>query len=344
MKYIKKLYAILLCISLMLSLPLMASAESTVETEETPDWIVSDDQSTLFYGDLVYTRYDLYPYDWFRPYDLYSYSQDIETDDPYLSTVGHPAHVIEGQVTVNYDIAVVYNYFGSGADYRVYVTAQGAASLKDYRTGNYSQYHLTDGYSMSAPISYNLVQDWDIHWDLDAFVMNGYSKEATELGQMDYYEIIGYDETVTFAHVVGAVFDDNGTYLFVDYDSLDNSYFDANGNLSFRQGTVPVLVLDQQDENAINEVIDQLEYYSPNIIAEEIEPLEATVSILLFLVFASPFLYLLPIALMIFGIIMSTVKKVPNRKRWIWVIVLAAVWLLLAVLASAVLLIPTFFL
>ena len=253
MKHIKKLYAILLCISLMLSLPIMVYAESSVETEEVLEWTVSDDQSTLYYGDQVYSRYELYPYDWFRPYHFYEYSQDIKTDYEYLDTVGHPAHVIESQVIVNHDIAVVYDYVGNDANYRVYVTEQGAASLKDFRTGHYSQYHLADGYSMSAPISSNLVQDWDIHWDLDAFVMNGYTKEATELGKMDHYEIIGYDETMTFAHVVGAVFDDNGTYLFVDYDSLDNSYFDAYGNLSFRQGSVPVLVLDQQDENAINE-------------------------------------------------------------------------------------------
>ena len=344
MKHIKKLYAILLCISLMLSLPIMACAESSEETEEVLEWTVSDDQSTLYYGDQVYSRCELYPYDWFRPYHFYEYSQEIETDYEYLDTVGHPAHVIESQVIVKHDIAVVYDYVGNDANYRVYVTEQGAASLQDFRTGHYAQYHLADGYSMSAPISSNLVQDWDIHWDLDAFVMNGYTKEATELGKMDHYEIIGYDETMTFAHVVGAVFDDNGTYLFVDYDSLDNSYFDAYGNLSFRQGTVPVLVLDQQDENAINEAIEQGEFFSTNTIGEEIEPLEATIAILLFLGFASPFLYLLPIALMIFGIIMSTVKKVPNRKRWKWVIILAVIWLVLAILTSAVLLVPTFFL
>ena len=65
---------------------------------------------------------------------------------------------------------------------------------------------------------------------------------------------------------------------------------------------------------------------------------------ILFLVLASPFLYLMPAALLVLGIVMRCIKKVPSRKRWNTVIIASTVWLGISVFASLLLVIPTFFL
>lgn len=338
MKRIKKLYTLLLCLTLLfsLSLPVFASqAES--ESQEQVEWVISDDQMTLTDGETVYQRYNLYSYARFRPYDFYEYSQSIETDNPYVDIIGHPAHAIEGKVTVNHDVAVVFDYYSDSSEFLVYVTADGAAALDAFVAGTYSRYELAESRYFSAPVEADLAE-----------ALQGKSSDgvmdARELGDLAYYEVYGYDSTWTFVHVVGAVFDNEGQYLYVNYDNLDNSFFDAYGNLSFRNGNVPVYTLNAAEANEIAAAVEELGPYSANVTGEEAELLEATPSILLFLALASPLLYLLPIGLMVLGIVMSSIKKIPNRKRWRLVILLAAIWLGLAILASCALLIPTFFL
>lgn len=337
MKNFKKLYAILLCILLMLCLSLTVFAsDASGKTEEEIEWIVSEDQNTLTDGNKVYTRYKIFLYDWFRPYDFYVYPQDIETDNPSADSIGHPANVIEGKVIVNEEIAIVYNYFSNTADYRIYVTEQGKKIMDAYQAGEYSQYELAEGRYFSAKIEQGPVNSW-INQTPDTVM------EAAELAELAYYEVLGYDATLTFAHVIGAVFENNGEYLYVNYSSLENNHFDADGNLSFRSGTVPIVRLSATDAEYIETALESAEQFSVNTITEEIEPLDATISLSIFLILISPVLYLLPLVLMILGIVMLCIKRIPGRKRWIWVIVLAAAWLVLAVLAGVALILPTFF-
>ena len=338
MKHVKKLSIFLLCISLMLSLslPVLASDAAT-EAEEQIEWVVSDDQLTLTGGDTVYTRYELYTFDQFRPHDFYEYSQRIETDSPYVDMIGHPASEAEGNVTINRDVAVVFDYYSDTADFRVYVTAEGAAALDQFAKGNYAAYELAESRFYSAPVDAGLMVS-----------LQGKASDATvevaELDNLTYYDIYGYDSTMTFVHVIGTVFDNEGQYLYVDYNWLDNSHFDADGNLSFRSGSVPVYTLSAAESEQIAAATEEMGHYSANLIEDEVEPLDATLSMVFFLLLASPLLYLLPIALMVLGIVLSHSKKVSNPKRWKLVILLSAIWLGLAILAGCVLLIPTFFL
>ena len=338
MKHTKQLYALLLCLSLLFSLALPAFAsEAETESEEQVEWVVSDDQLTLTDGDTVYTRYKLYTFDLFRPHDFYEYPKRIETDNPYVDLIGQPAHVIEGKVIINRDVAVVFDYFSDMADFRVYVTAEGAAALDQFVQGNYAAYELAESRFYSAPVDTDLMVSLQSKTS-DTIV------EVAELGNLSYYDVYGYDSTMTFVHVIGVVFDNDGQYLYVDYEWLDNTHFDADGNLSFRSGSVPVYTLSAAESEQIAAATEQMQHYSVNLIEDEVEPLDATLSMIFFLLLASPLLYLLPIGLMVLGIVLSLSKKVSNRARWKLVILLAAIWLGLAILAGCVLLIPTFFL
>ncbi|MBQ2807076.1 MAG: hypothetical protein IJF08_08500 [Clostridia bacterium] len=338
MKHTKQLYALLLCLSLLFSLALPAFASETeTESEEQVEWVVSDDQLTLTDGDTVYTRYKLYTFDRFRPHDFYEYTKRIETDNPYVDLIGQPAHVIEGKVIINRDVAVIFDYFSDMADFRVYVTAEGAAALDQFVQGNYAAYELAESRFYSASVDADLMVSLQSRTS-DTIV------EVAELGNLPYYDVYGYDSTMTFVHVIGVVFENDGQYLYVDYEWLDNTHFDADGNLSFRSGSVPVYTLSAAESEQIAAATEQMQHYSVNLIEDEVEPLDATLSMIFFLLLASPLLYLLPIGLMVLGIVLSHSKKVSNRARWKLVILLAAIWLGLAILAGCVLLIPTFFL
>lgn len=338
MKNLRKLYAILLCLSLLVCLPMTASAaDDAAADEEKIEWHISDDQNTLTYGDEVYTRVSLPAQNWLRPHTFYEYDQQIETDDPVVDCIGRPASYPSEELVLNPDMVLIYDYIASYAKARVYVKGEALQSISDFAAGQYEAYELAEGFYYSADIDGQMIQSWRTQ-------APDVSVNATELGELNYYYVLGYDSTLTLAHVIGAVFVRDGEYLFVHYDSLDNNYFDSNGQLSFRSGNVPALRIEGADATAVSEAIDNSADFEPNVIYEPVEPLDATLSIIFFLLLGSPLLYLLPIGLGVLGIVMRCSKRTTNKARWTPVIILSAVWLVLAVLTGALLLIPTFFL
>ncbi len=334
MKHTQKIFAVWLCMILLLCATLPVSASDKAEdTEPEIRWELSEDGQTLTYGDQTYTHYVIPSYDWFRPYQSYQYVQEFGN---YF--IGQPILGAEGEeVTLYEDMVVLYVYFNTNTAFDVYVTAQGARALDEYMAGNYAQYELTSGTYESATISEQTVRAWS---EADATE----TVDATLLGELISYNVIGYDSTLTFAHLIGQVFEYNGDYLFVNYSHLNNTHFDSYGNLSFRSGNVPVVRLSATDKAQITDAIDRFEYYDGEIVYEVSDPLDATISMVLFLLLASPFLYILPVLLLVFSIVMRNVKKFANRKRWNTVIIASIIWLGLSLLASCILVIPTFFL
>ena len=334
MKHTQKILAVLLCMILLLCATLPVSASDKAEdTEPEIRWELSEDEQTLTYGDQTYTYYAIPSYDWFRPYQSYQYLQEFD-----VRFIGQPILSTEGEeVTLYEDMVVLYVYFDVNTAFDVYVTAQGARALDEYMAGNYAQYELTSGSYESATISEQTVRAW-------SEITPTETVDATLLGELVSYNVIGYDSTLTFAHIIGKVFEYNGDYLFVNYSHLNNTHFDSYGNLSFRSGNVPVVRLSAQDKAQITDTIDRFEYYDGEIVYEQSDPLDATLSMVLFLLLASPFLYLLPVLFLVFSIVMRNVKKFANRKRWNTVIIASIVWLGLSLLASCLLVIPTFFL
>ena len=334
MKHTQKILAVLLCMILLLCATLPVSASDKAEdAEQEIQWEIGADGQTVTYGDTVYTYYAIPSYDWFRPYQSYQYVQEFGN---YF--IGQPILTTEGEeITLYEDMVVLYVYFNTDTAFDVYVTAQGARALDEYMAGNYAQYELTSGTYESATISEQTVRAW-------SEITPTETVDASLLGELVSYNVIGYDSTLTFAHIIGKVFEYNGDYLYVNYSALDNSYFDAEGNLSFRGGSVPVVRLSATDKAQITDTIDRFEYYDGEIVYEESDPLDATISMVLFLLLASPFLYILPVLFLVFGIVMRCIKKLPGRKRWNTVIIAAIVWLGLSLLVSCLLVIPTFFL
>ena len=62
--------------------------------------------------------------------------------------------------------------------------------------------------------------------------------DVSELKNLNSYEILSYDMYHVLNVTSGKIFRYGDSYILVDYARLDNSAFDADGNLSFRKGEI----------------------------------------------------------------------------------------------------------
>lgn len=133
---------------------------------------------------------------------------------------------------------------------------------------------------------------------------------------------------------------DDGAYGFVNYQKLDNSHFDADGYFSYRQGSVilsmlnPALTKEIVASTAEGYQLRSTYEYEVAYEDDYYENMEDAFWVLI--VFAG---YLLPIAPLTVGLAFAHSKKMSHPKRWYVVAGLAALWLLLAVVLTVIVLI-----
>ncbi len=133
---------------------------------------------------------------------------------------------------------------------------------------------------------------------------------------------------------------DDGTYAFADHKKLDNSHFDADGYFSYRQGSVTLSKLSPALAKEIAACTTRgynlYSTYDYEIAYEDdyYESLEDAFWVLI--VFVG---YLLPIAPLTIGLAFANSKKMSHPKRWYVVAGLAAVWLLMAIVLTVIVLI-----
>ena len=70
-----------------------------------------------------------------------------------------------------------------------------------------------------------------------------------------FYDIIAYDASGVLSVKVGAVFKLGNDFYYVDYESLPNSAFDADGNLSYRRGEIDMERLDGNKLTLLNNIM-----------------------------------------------------------------------------------------
>ena len=335
MKHIKKLSALLLCLMLVFSsvLPICAADQ----TEEKPTWALSEDQNTLTYGATVYQRVEIPSGVWFRPYALYTFNGDMDTAFDKYTEVAHPIadlslDLSDGQPVPLTDVAFLYGSVSAEGLYAVYATDSGKSIINDFNAGKYAQYELGSHYSSSV-LNPQTVTRWRNTEPNDTIF-------AEQLSDASYHYVFGYDATLSMAKVVGVIFELNGTYLYVPGEQC----LDIDGYVSLRPGSITVHLLDQEDTEQVKAAISDMKYHDYEDVGEQSEPLDPTLSMIVFLLIASPVMFLLPALLLALGIVMRCVKKIPNRKRWSTVIILSSVWLVGSVITALLLVIPTFFL
>ena len=135
-------------------------------------------------------------------------------------------------------------------------------------------------------------------------------------------------------------FFEDGSCGFVNYSKLDNSHFDADGYFSYRQGSVTLSVPSPEILSEVAECTETgyslyASYDYEEAYGEDYyDSLKDSFWVLI--VFVG---YLLPIAPLTVGLVFANSKKMSHPKRWYIVAGLAALWLLLAVVLTVLILI-----
>ena len=225
---------ILWFLALSLLLPALPGAARAEEVSPSPAWSLEDrwdlslDGETLTCGDRVYHRYLLPPGNYLRPELLLIHEVKVPTyTGASLSLVS-----AEG----NEDFIFLCDDVYDEDPVRVYVTDAGARQLDQWCRGEYSRMTLWYKKSyqhMEAPISENLAAQ------LDAAPVTS-EIDVMTLRDAPCYRILGHDQAGILQHPHGEIYQRHDGYYYVNLDTLDNTYFDGEGRLSYRSGTVPM--------------------------------------------------------------------------------------------------------
>ncbi len=329
--FIKKL-SVTLVVALLL-VNLFVFGVVAADDGEYVKWWLSDDQTQIVnetenitYNNVFYGK------------NLRPVSDEIFVYNQYLADDGAYSY---DQVHANPDYPEVIWVDGYGYT-EIFATDRGAADLKSFVNGNIGSLRLEDRDGLVADISEDLVAEWDAAlrsdrnteiFDVIDIKPNGKKAEV--------YYIAAVDVNNTLAYNYGAVYRLSGEYWYVNYADLANNYFDADGNFSYRGGSVKMTRL--SDTSELEDVISSTEYrfseytYEADGIYYDYEE-NSNGWIIVFWIFYAIFIVIPPIPVIILGLILPFIKKLGKPKYWFSLSAFALLWLIFAI-ALAILLI-----
>ncbi len=336
--FIKSSFPVILALVLIMSaltLGVYADDIATAEVIDTEGWVLSDNETTLTYNGKIFYYYDYFGHaeDYLMPMAVYCFSDPV-----YYVGEEEGRWVYVYSYAENGEIVWLKNSYGESL--AVYATDKGKDILDDlFYTDVWSKCRLWGNNRVNAEIAKVHVHTWEIKYKSFANT----KMDVRLLENVERYEIIAFDESDSFAIVVGYVFviSDEEIY-YVDNRFLDNSYFTSDRKLSFRSGTLPLLAI---EENTINDVKKSLQDYDPEYTYEEgyfdedesisvdngDSEAQDVIGMILFMIFFSIGCFLLPVGFIILGLILGSSEKLGRPKYWYLVSVSAAIWIIAAI-------------
>ena len=318
-----KSMAIALLITILISvLSLVSCGLSPIELY---DWEISDDESMVWNEDREYYRYDLpigYKVD-FRP--SYYFEGDWEAIIYNVESYARDGEII-----------ALYSSYASEEYY--YATDVGKASIDALIAGNYESLKLYYEYCTSD-IG---IDTLELLGDLDISGAPGREIDVSELRYLERYDVRAYDSTGCVYYVHGALYEYEGATWYVNYDKLSNNHFDANGNFSYRNGTVTMYpiyestVLGRKIEDAkgnLTEIDDSFIYEEDDLASDdeqvEIDP-ELSAKIWFWAVYVIV-AFALPAWPLAVGFVNSCSPKHGRDKWWRMVSLGSLIWIIFGI-------------
>jgi|GEM_PF-3278445 len=222
------------CLLIGVLCPIASSAEEYVK------WELSDDQKTLTDGQKEYVRYTL-------PLGVYA-----EPDYEYL----YKQKVLDGYTVFSTEKGGDLVWFGDYPDYCVYVTIEAKGALDAFVHQDRSGvFRLTGDHGyMESALDAELIQK------LNALGEETVTMDVTELEDLFLYDLRLYESNNVFYKTYGAIYKIEGKLYYLCYRDLPNNHFDANGDFSYRSGTVTLTKTDEETAQALSEAVDRLEH------------------------------------------------------------------------------------
>ncbi len=323
-KIFKKL-SLALALALIAAQLLMLTAFAT----EEPEWEMSVNGNYLYYGETAYEYYDgyypLYPI----PDEIYSFDQELF----YGGTI-EKSHVS--------DNGIVWVDFG-GTDF--YATKDAKAKLDAFMNGDVGGFLLSN----ENDVYFNAVLEQDTARSIIAAYDDGAETRRVSVKELEYavtYNVLAVDKSETVAYIYGAIYLVGAEYCFVDYTKLGNQYFDADGNFSYRSGTVELEALGGALATEVKKTINGIEDNYPTYVWEDtVDDIydmdifwDDASAIAVFWVCYVLVGFIMPIPFIVVGLVFPRSKKKGYPKYWYILSIIAGIWLLLAAAFLAVIL------
>lgn len=308
----KKILSIVLAVLVfaLALLPVSAFAEEY-------NWQMSDDGITLTNNNTVYTKYNTFAnLLFFAAGDIKLYPLRHESEDYNYDYIAVPNTTSE---------IVVRHYTNE-----TYVTEKGKEILDAFIKGEYSFYI----YDCSSYNGY--VADFK-ESDFSLFVKeeNKVEIDVTTIWSENIHYVFGFDKTGNFAHQCGAVYEINGESYFIYFDELDNSYFDANGEFSYRRGIVSAYKCDSgaiaflsEAKKSTKERVSEYIYTDEQTFIDQEDDFAAG---LFFWIISILVGIIIPGVPFVLSIIFANSKKANKPKRWYLLTLVSLLWMLACV-------------
>lgn len=318
-------------ISLTLALALIAAQllMLTVFATEEPEWEMSVNGNFLYYGENAYEYYD-------ADYTLYPIPKEIYGFDQQLFYGGT---IEKSNVSEN---GIVWVDFG-GIDF--YATKDAKSKLDAFMKGDIGGFLLSN----ENDVYFNAVLEETTAESIITAYDGGFKTRRVsvkDLENVETYHVLAIDKSETLAYIYGAIYLVGAEYCFVDYTKLGNQYFDADGNFSYRSGTVEVEALSADLASEVRKTINSIEDNYPTYVWEDSvnDPYDMDIfwdeasAIVAFWVCYVLAGFILPIPFIIVGLVFPRSRKKGYPKYWYILSMIAGLWLVLAAVLLAVIL------
>lgn len=327
MKLKKILSALLVAILLISSLSVCVYAEEAEQTE-VYEWDATTDGNMIWNDDREYYLYEMpfgYKVDFRRTY-FFDDTVDINGEEFEISSYARDGEIIE--IENDY----LYDYF-----WTYYVTDAARASIEAFVGGSYSSVRL---------YNYGEVADIDSATLAALDSLNtGAEVQVTDLADLNFYEIRTYDSTDSVYYVYGALYEYDGGMWYLNYDRLSNDHFDADGNFSYRRGTVTMYQVDGTPAHStILEAEENFYYFYEDSEFEAgfLDNVKVNGVVLAKFGFWAVFVIVgiaLPVWPLIAGIKNSRSAKHAKGRHWLIMSLASVVWIVLAVVIALIIII-----
>lgn len=330
-----RFFAVLFALLLLGSVGVMAFAGQPPETTMVKWWL---DGAMLENSDGdIYTHYEL-PTGVFVSFEnVYIYGRTIDVEAEF----GTVHSLVESYERAG-DLVTLD---GARGEKLLFVNEAGKTAVNDFLAGEIGRFSVWTDSSFSLSTT---AADEELFTRLDAALADRVdvsSFDVTVLGTAQRYDLVYSDATGSLHRTHGAIYLFDGSLYYVNYDALDNSYFDADGNFSYRRGTVDAHLLSGELHDLALATFAKLEEISPEYTYEEFEVLPegsadglifGNFGVVAFWIVFSVLGYLVP-ALCLGASAFMLVRR--GKRRWIITASIASVWMILALASMLVILI-----
>lgn len=279
------------------------------------EWSLSYDEETLTFGTYTFDLYDpLFPV------------QLVGEKAYYYNYALEDYRAVETNAESN---AVYASIIGT-----VYATEKGVEALDRLMDGEAASYMLASVHGACAPISNDLVT-------LLTEAPEDAEKRTFDVRDLEnalYYSLLGVESYGFYGCAYGAVYAYEGEFYYIHYMDLGNQCFDADGNFSYRRGTVEGVKLEGDLVAELHTVGQDMNFYPLEYIdAGEEKNFDDTADYFdsarsAFVVGMVVFGFMIPTPLLIVGLVFPRSAKRGYPKYWYILAGVAALWMALSVL------------